>query len=112
MSMSENDSHAEMHYQALLNVSEEQRSNFISTMVSQCTNLVVSSGGKITGNGLFRSVETGNIANVENRTCNVEDRTFEYESGKTEGSILLLTTAVDKSRLQIRVIIFECKRQW
>jgi hypothetical protein len=74
-------------------------------MVAECTNLVVSSGGKISGNGLFSSTEIGNIGNME-------DRTFDYQTGKTEGSILLLTTAIDKSRLEVRVIIFECKRQW
>ena len=62
-------------------------------------------GGKITGNGLSNSKEIGNIGNMA-------DQSFTYEAGKTEGTILLLTTEIDKSRLQVRVVIFECKRQW
>jgi hypothetical protein len=104
-SLSEDDSHVVVNYQAILNVSEDQQSNFNATMISQCTNLVISSGGKITGNGLFNSKEIGNIGNMA-------DRSFTYEAGKTEGTILLMTTEVDKSRLEVRVIIFECKHQW
>ena len=45
-SLSEDDSRVVVNYQTMLNVSEDQQSNFISTMVSQCTNLVISSGVK------------------------------------------------------------------
>jgi hypothetical protein len=102
---SQDNNQLELDRIGIINVPLNEQAAFISNAVVECTNLIISSGGTIVGNS------SGGISGYDS-SRNAEDRTFTYETRKTVGTVMILTTSIGSSNLNVRFFLIEGRRAW